>query len=43
MNRAEGKLKSGESTVADIADGDVVRKRDGHWLLVSHVATVMQP
>ena len=43
MNRAEGKLKSGKSTVADIADSDVVRKREGRWILVSHVAYVMQP
>ena len=43
MNRAEGKLKSGKGTVADVADSDVFRKRDGHWVLVSHVATVMQP
>jgi ketosteroid isomerase-like protein len=43
MNRAEGKLKTGKSTGADIADSDVFRKRDGHWVVVSHVATVMQP
>ncbi len=35
---AVGKFKSGAASTGAVYEADVFEKRDGHWLLVSHVA-----
>ena len=39
MVNAEGKLKSGPAISAPTFETDVLEKRDGKWLLVSHIAS----
>ena len=41
LAKADGKLKTGQPTVAVILESDVFKKQDGRWLLVSHVTSVM--
>ncbi len=40
---AQGKLKSGKPQSGDVVEADVFQKRDGRWLLVSHVASFLPP
>jgi ketosteroid isomerase-like protein len=39
MVNAEGKLKSGTAISAPTFETDVFEKRDGKWLLASHIAS----
>jgi ketosteroid isomerase-like protein len=39
--KSDAKLKTGQPAGGVILESDVFKKQDGHWLLVSHVTSVM--
>jgi ketosteroid isomerase-like protein len=39
--KVDGKLKSGQPNGGNILEADVFKKQDGHWLLISHVASIL--
>ncbi len=39
--KSVGSTKKGDHFASDILEADVLKKQDGRWLLVSHVASVM--
>jgi ketosteroid isomerase-like protein len=41
LAKADGKLKNGQPTGGVILESDVFKKQGGHWLLVSHVTSVV--
>jgi ketosteroid isomerase-like protein len=41
MAKSDAKLKTGQPAGGVILESDVFKKQDGHWLLVSHVTSVM--